>query len=90
MSVLTKFSGFNPSAHGRVGTDGCDPIRLPVWKISNHKQQKLNTLRIARDGSILMMAQLGMVETVSRRGNDLCCVQECRWKSALARMLQVK
>ena len=89
MSVLTKFSSFNPSAHSRVGTDGCDPIRLSVRKISNNKQ-KLNTLRIASDGSILMMAQLDVVETVSRRGNDLCCVQECRWKSALARMLQGK
>ena len=31
-----------------------------------------------------------VVETVSRRGIDLCCVQEVRWHGASARMIDGK
>ena len=31
-----------------------------------------------------------VVETMSRRGIALCCIQECRWRGALTRMIDGK
>ena len=94
MSVLRKFSnlsGIYHSAHGRVGIDECSPTRSSVCEILHHKQQRLSVFGIA---SLNVGSMTGssneVVETVSRRRIDLCCVQDCRWRDASARMLEDK
>ena len=81
MSVFSKFSsssGINHPAHGRVGLNGCGPTRLSIHEIPQHRQKQTNPLRTAR----LNVGTLGgrsneIVEVMSRRGIDLCCIQEC-------------
>ena len=49
----------------------------------------INTLRIASLNVGLFRGLSSVViETKSRRGIDLCCIQECRWRGVSARMVE--
>ena len=91
MSVLSKFSslsGVNHPAQGRVGLNGCGPTRSSICEIPRHKKKQINALRIAiLNVGTLRGRSSEVVETMSRRGIDLYCVQECRWRGASARMI---
>ena len=94
MSVLSKFSsssGVNHPAHGRVDLNGCGPSRSSICEIPRHKQKQTNALRIASlNVGTPRSRSTEVVETMLRRGIDLGCIQECRWRSASARMIDGK
>ena len=47
------------------------------------KNKQTNTLRMASlNVGTLRGRSREVVETMSRRGIDLCCIQECRWRGA--------
>ena len=49
----------------------------------------INTLRIESLNAGLFRGRSSVViETKSRRGIDLCCIQECRWRGVSARMVE--
>ena len=94
MAVLSKSnrsSGARNPAHGRVGGDSggrCGPTRSSISEIPHPSQ---NRFRIASlNVGTLRGRTSEVVETVSRRGIDLCCLQEVRWKGVSARMLAGK
>ena len=87
MTVLSKFfvrRGVKFPAHGRVGKSlRCGPIRS-----SNHETPHQKMFRIVSLNVVTLRGRSSeVVETVSRRGVDLCCVQEVRWRGASARMI---
>ena len=93
MAVLSKFSSSsgNHPAHGRVGLNGCGRTRSSICKIPQYKQRQTNTLRIASvTVGTLRDRSSEVIETISRRRIDLCCVQECRWSGVLAIMIEGK
>ena len=94
MSVLNKFSsssGVNHPAHGRVGLNGCSTTRSSICEIPRHKQKRTNPLRVASlNVATLRGISSEVVQTMSRRGIDLCCIQECRWRGVSARMIDGK
>ena len=94
MAVLSKSnrsSGARNPAHGRVGGDSggrCGPTRSSISEIPHPSQ---NRFRIASlNVGTLRGRTSEVVETVSRRGIDLCCLQEVRWRGASARMINGK
>ena len=88
MLVLSKISSssrVNQLAHSRIGLNGCGPTRLSICEIQT------NVLRIASLNVGTLKGRFNeMVETMSRRGIDLCCIQEYRWRGASARMIKSK
>ena len=78
MSVLSTFSsssGVNHSTHGRVGLNGCGPIRSSIREIPQHKQKETNALRITSlNVGTLRGRSSELVETMSRKEIDLCCI----------------
>ena len=88
MSVLSKFlkSGtgnyVEGVANGRVGSG-------PTRSISCEIPQ--NTLKVASWNIGTMRGRSSeIVETITRRNIDLCCVQEVRWRGASARYITGK
>ncbi len=78
----------NP-AHGRVGSGGrCGPTRSSIREIPHQKQEVL------RVGSLNVGTMRGksseVAETLSRRGIDVCCLQETRFRGASTRMIDGK
>ena len=71
-------------AHGIVGKSlRCGPTRS-----SNHETPHQKVFRIASlNVGTLRGRSSEVVETVSRRGVDQCCLQEVRWRGASARMI---
>ena len=94
MSVLSKFSSssrVNHPAHGKVGLNACGPTRSSICDIPRHKQKQTNAIRIASlNVGTLRGRSSEVVETMSRSGIDLCCIQECRWRGVSARMINGK
>ena len=81
----------NHPAHGRVGVNGCGAVRSSICEIPQHKQKQVNALRIASLNVCTLRGRFSEVfETAARRGIDLCCIQECRWRGASARMMYSK
>ena len=76
MSVLSKFSSLsevNYPAHGMVGLSGYGQTRSSICEIPQHKQKQTNTLRIASlNVGTLRGRSIEVVDTMSRRGIDLC------------------
>ena len=53
--------------------------------------KQTNALKIASlDVGTLRGRSSEVVETMSRRGTALCCIQECRWRGALTIMIDGK
>ena len=87
MIVLSKFfvrRGVKFPAHGRVTKSlRCGPTRS-----SNHETPHQKMFRIASlNVGTLRGISSKVVETVSRRGVDLCCLQEVQWHGAYAQMI---
>ena len=84
MTVLSKFfvrRRVKFPVHGKVGKSlSCGPIRLSIRETPHQK-----TFRIASLNASTLRGRSS--ETVSRRGLDLCCLQEVRWRGASARMI---
>ena len=82
MAVLSTFSSSNAvnhPAHSRVGLNGCGPTRSSICETPRHKHKQTNALRIASlNVGTLRGRSSEVVETMSRRGIDLCCIQECK------------
>ena len=56
-----------------------------------HKQKQTNALRKASLNVGTMRGRSSeVIDTMPRRGIDLCCIQECRWGGASARMIDGK
>ena len=83
MSVCSKFNSLNGvihPGHSRVDLKGCGPTRLSICEIPQHKQKQTNTLRITSLNVDTLRGRYSEVtETMSRRGIDLFCIQECRY-----------
>ena len=86
MTVLSKFfvrKGVKYSAHGKIGKS----LRCGLTRSSNHETPHQKMFRIASLNVGTLRGRFSeVVETVSRRGVDLCCLQEVRWRGASARM----
>ena len=85
MQVLNKFLSKNRTgncAEGVVnGRTGNRPVRLTSCEIP------YNTFKIASWNIGAMRGRSSeIVETITRRNIDLCCVQEVRWRGAWARL----
>ena len=53
--------------------------------------KQTNALKIASlDVGTLRGRSSEVVETMSRRGIALCCIQQCRWRGVLTRMIDSK
>ena len=72
------------SAHARVGKS----LRYGPTRLSNYETPRKKMFRV---GSLNVDTLRGtsseVVETVSRRSVDLCCLKEVRWRGASARMI---
>ena len=89
MSVLSKFlenGTGNNLVEGVVnGRAGCGPAR------SASCETPQNTFRVASWNVGTMRGRSSeIVETITRRNIDLCCVQEVRWRGASARYITGK
>ena len=89
MTVLFKFlvrRVVKFPAHGRVGKSlGCGPTRSSNHE-TPHQMFRIASLNV----DTLRNRSNEVVEMVSRRGVDLCCLQEVRWHGASARMIDGK
>ena len=87
MRVLSKFfvrRGVKFPAHGRVGKSlRCGPTRSSINETPHQKMFRIASLNVGT----LRGRSSEIVETVSSRGVDLCCLQEERWRGASARMI---
>ena len=87
MTVLSKFfvrRGVKFPTHGRVGKSlRCGPTRLSINETPHQKMFRIASLNVGA----LRGRSREVVETVSRRGVDLCCLQEVRWRGASACMI---
>ena len=87
MTVLSKFfvrRGVKFRAHGRVGKSlRCGPTRSSINETPHQKMFRIASLNVGT----LRGRSSEVVETVSRRGVDLCRLQEVRWCGASARMI---
>ena len=53
--------------------------------------KQTNALKIASLNVVTLRGRSSeVVETMSRRGIALCCIQECRWRGASTRMIEGK
>ena len=53
--------------------------------------KQTNALKIASLNVVTLKGRSSeVVETMSRRGIALCCIQECRWRGASTRMIEGK
>lgn len=89
MTVFNKFPsrGVKLPAHGRVGKKSrCGPTRSSINETPHQKMFRIASLNVGT----LRSRSSEVVETVSRRGIDLCCIQEVRWRGASARMVEGK
>ena len=89
MQVLRKFSNLSEidqSALGMVSIYGYGPTKSFVCEIPDHKQQKINCIKNSKSKCWLNE----VVDTIFRKGIDLCCAHECRWRGASTRMLEDK
>ena len=88
MKVLNKFlkNGTGNYVEGVVnGRTGSWPVRSTSWETPH------DTLKIASWNIGAMRGRSSeMVETITRRNIDLCCVQEVRWRGASARYITGK
>ena len=94
MSLLSKCSsssGVNHPAHGRVALNGCGPTNCQYAKFNDINKKQTNALTIASlNVGTLRARSSAVVETMSRRGIVLYCIQECRWRGASTRMIDGK
>ena len=89
MTVLSKFlvsRGVKIPTHGRVGNIRCGPTRSSIREIPHQKKFRIASLNVGT----LRGRYNEVVETISRRNVDLCCLQETRWRGASARMIEGK
>ena len=88
MKVLNKFlkNGTGNYVEGVVNSrTGSGPVR------STSCETPHDTLKIASWNIGTMRGRSSeIVETITRRNVDLCCVQEVRWRDALARYITGK
>ena len=88
MNVLSKFlkNGTGNYVEGVVnGRTGSGPVRSTSCEIPH------DTLKIASWNIGTMRGRSSeIVETITRRNVDLCCVQEVRWRGASARYISGK
>ena len=89
MTVFSKFlvsRGVKFPAHDRVGNIRCGPTRSPIHEIPHQKKFRIASLNVGT----LRGRSNEVVETISRRNIDICCLQETRWRGASARMIEGK
>ena len=74
-------------AHGRVGRSlRCGSTRSSIHETPHQKIFRIASLNVGT----LKGRSSEVVETVSRRDGDLCCLQEVRWHGASTRMFACK
>ena len=87
MKVLNKFlkNRTGNYVEGVVnGRTGSEPVRLTSCETPH------DTLKIACCIGTMRGRSSEIVETITRRNVDLCCVQEVRWRGASARYITGK
>ena len=90
LRLLVSSSGFSHPVHDRVGINGCSPTKSSICEIPQHKQTQTNALSIASLNVGRLRVRPNEVVEMFWRGIDLCCIKECRWRSASARMIKGK
>ena len=89
MTVLCKYfvtREVKVPAHDRVGEFRCGSIRLSIHETPHQKKFRIASLNLGTLGG----RSNEVVETMSRRSVDLCCLQEITWCGASARMIEGK
>ena len=89
MTVLSKFflsRGVKFPAHGRDGKFRCGPTRSSIHEIPHQKKFRTASL----DAGTLRGRSSEVVETMSGRSVDLCCLQKMRRRGASPRMIEGK
>ena len=94
MAVLSKFAhdGTGYYVEGVInGRVGCGPTRSSHVYMRNSSEIPRVKFRVATLNVGTLRGRSGeVVETLSRRGVDVCCIQEVRWRGASDRMIAGK